>query len=79
MGNDMEGMQHGGGPGGKHGGPGGGMGGMHEKREGMMSQHLMIPRFPPGNDKLQLMMRAEIMQKVGEIVTKYASQLPDKK
>lgn len=34
----------------------------------------LIPVLPPGNEKLQLQMRAEIMQKVGEILAKYAAQ-----
>ena len=69
----MEGMQHGGQSmmgcpmmsGGKMGG---GMSG------GMMGGAML----PPGNEKLQLQMRAEIMQKVGEIMTKYANQVQSK-
>ncbi len=34
----------------------------------------MMPQLPPGNEKLQVQMHAEIMQKVGEIVAKYAAQ-----
>jgi hypothetical protein len=34
----------------------------------------MMPRLPPGNEKLQLQMHGEIMQKVGEILMKYAAQ-----
>jgi hypothetical protein len=34
-----------------------------------------MPMLPPGNEKLQLQMHAEIMQKVGEIVAKYAAQI----
>ncbi len=56
---------------------------MHDKRCGMMrhrgtgmSRMLPMPRLPPGNDKLQLQMEAEILQKIGEIQGKYASQLP---
>jgi hypothetical protein len=37
---------------------------------------VMIPQLPPGNEKQQLQMQAEIQQKVGEIVSKYAGQLP---
>lgn len=37
---------------------------------------VMIPMLPPGNDKQQLLMQAEIQQKVAEIVAKYANQLP---
>jgi len=54
---------------------------MHQKRCGMMrhrgGMHMLpMPRLPPGNDKLQLQMEAEILQKIGEIQGKYASQLP---
>lgn len=41
----------------------------------MMGSHTMIPQLPPGNEKLQLKMQAEIMQKVGEIIAKYADQV----
>jgi hypothetical protein len=34
-----------------------------------------VPQLPAGNEKLQLQMSAEIMQKVGEIVAKYANQI----
>lgn len=37
---------------------------------------VMIPMLPPGNAKQQLLMQAEIQQKVAEIVAKYANQLP---
>ena len=46
----------------------GGMGG------GMMGSR-GLPALPPGNEKLQLQMQAEIMQKVGEIMAKYAAQV----
>jgi len=45
-------------------------------KHGGMGQMIRIPRLPPGHDKLQLQMEAEILQKVGEIQAKYASQLP---
>lgn len=34
----------------------------------------LIPRLPPGNEKLQAQMTAEILQKAGEIASKYAAQ-----
>jgi len=40
------------------------------------AQKIMVPRLPPGNEKLQLLMHAEILQKVGEIEAKYAAHLP---
>lgn len=41
----------------------------------MMGGHAMMPQLPAGNEKLQLKMQAEIMQKVGEIIAKYADQV----
>lgn len=37
----------------------------------------LVPQLPPGNDKLQLKMQAEIMQKVGEIAARYADQVKE--
>ena len=34
-----------------------------------------MPVMPPGNEKLQLQMQAEMMQKKGEILAKYASRV----
>jgi hypothetical protein len=65
-----------------------GMGGMHSgqgMQGGMMGCPMMrqsggggasalIPQLPPGNEKLQTQMTAEIMQKAGEIAAKYAAQ-----
>lgn len=39
----------------------------------------MLPQLPPGNEKLQLQMQAEMMQKMGEIVAKYAAQIKGEK
>jgi len=65
------------GPGGMMG-MGGGMMGKRCKMHGMMGAGAMLhmPRLPAGNDKLQMQMEAEILQKVGEIQAKYAAQLP---
>jgi len=55
----------------------GGMMGMMQQCERMMGArggHAM-PQLPPGNEKLQLQMHAEIMQRVGEILAKYAGQV----
>ena len=67
-----------------------GMQGMHDMTEmmrecqGMMGGHgmmggmsggSMMPQLPPGNEKLQLQMWAEMMQKMGEIAGKYAAQM----
>jgi hypothetical protein len=35
----------------------------------------MMPQLPPGNEKLQLQMWAEMMQRMGEIAGKYAAQV----
>lgn len=69
--NGMEGMHgmHGQGGQGMHGMHGQGMGGMHGMR-GM--------RFPPGYEKLELQMHAEMMESMARIMKKYAAQLPDK-
>ena len=62
-----------------HGMKGGGM--MHGDMMGMMSgckammSSSMTPQLPPGNEKLQLQMQAEIMQKTGEILAKYADRI----
>jgi hypothetical protein len=37
----------------------------------------MMPQLPPGNEKLQLQMQAEMMQKMGEILGKYAERIKD--
>jgi hypothetical protein len=34
-----------------------------------------VPQLPPGNEKLQLQMHAEMMQRMGEILSKYAAQV----
>ena len=56
-----------------------GMMGMMSVCQGMMGGHSagagFVPQLPPGNEKLQLQMSAEIMQKVGEITAKYANQI----
>jgi len=54
------------------GGMGGGM-----MSGGMMDRMIHIPKLPPGNEKLQLMMQAEILQKVGEVQAKYAAQIKE--
>lgn len=53
---------------------GSGMMGCPMMSGGMMGRGMM-PMLPPGNEKLQLQMQAEIMQKVGEIMAKYANQI----
>lgn len=57
-----------------------GMGGMMGMMNGcsqMMGS--ATPHLPPGNDKLQLKMQAEIMQKTAEILSRYADQIGETK
>jgi hypothetical protein len=68
------------GPGMGRGMMGGGMMGGGMMGGGMMGgcpmggPHAML-QLPPGNEKLQLQMHAEMMQRMGEILAKYAAQL----
>ena len=39
----------------------------------------MMPQMPPGNEKLQFQMHAEMMQKMGEIAAKYAERIKEDK
>lgn len=36
-----------------------------------------MPKLPPGNEKLEAQMHAEMMQKMGEIAGRYADRLKD--
>lgn len=38
-----------------------------------------LPRLPPGNEKLELQMHADMMRAMSDILSKYAARLPDKK
>ncbi|MDE2358688.1 MAG: hypothetical protein KGL70_04820 [Betaproteobacteria bacterium] len=53
---------------------GGGMMGM-EPHCGTVGTGSTIPQLPPGNEKLQLKMQGEMMQKMGEILVRYADQI----
>ena len=63
------------------GGMGGGamQGGMMDMMKGchQMVSNTMMPQLPPGNEKLQLQMQAEMMQKMGEILGQYAAKIKD--
>lgn len=50
------------------------MGSCSRMMQGGMMGH-MLYQMPPGNEKLQMQMHAEVMQKIGEIEAKYASQI----
>lgn len=55
---------------------------MHSCRKmmsGAMAGGLMMPQLPPGNEKLQFQMHAEMMQKMGEIAAKYADKIKEGK
>lgn len=54
------------------------MGNCGRTMQGGMTGH-MLPQLPPGNEKLQLQMQAEMMQKMGEVVSKYAAQIKEEK
>ena len=55
------------------------MGTCHRMMGGGMMGGAMMPQLPPGNEKLQLQMQAEMMQKIGEITAKYAAKIKDEK
>ena len=59
----------------------GGMGGMMDMMSGcsQMMGSGATPHLPPGNEKLQLKMQAEIMQKTAEILSRYADQIGETK
>jgi hypothetical protein len=63
----------------EHGMMGGGMMGMMNMMQDcqrmMAGADAMMPKMPPGNEKLQFQMHAEMMQKVGEIAAKYAERI----
>jgi hypothetical protein len=47
---------------------------------GMMrgGSHAM-PHLPPGNEKLELQMHADMMRAMADVLSKYAGRLPDKR
>jgi Spy/CpxP family protein refolding chaperone len=38
-----------------------------------------MPHLPPGNEKLEMQMHADMMRAMADVLTKYAARLPDKK
>jgi len=38
-----------------------------------------MPHLPPGNEKLEMQMHADMMRAIADVMTKYAARLPDKK
>jgi len=65
---------------GGQGGMGSMMGMMQGCRDMMQSGggHGM-PHLPPGNEKLELQMHADMMRAIADVLGKYAARLPDKK
>ncbi|TAL55705.1 MAG: hypothetical protein EPN80_06425 [Pandoraea sp.] len=57
--------------------------GMMDACHGMMNSastdSITMPRLPPGNAKLEFRMRAEMLQKMGEIAAKYANKIKEEK
>ena len=61
---------------------GGGMMDMMSSCHKMMNKKSMaggaaMPQLPPGNEKLEFQMHAEMMQKMGEIALKYADRIKE--
>jgi hypothetical protein len=68
-------------------------GGMGQGMSGMMGMEMMqgcpmmrgggmghgMAHLPPGNEKLELQMHADMMRAMADVLTKYAAKLPDKK
>lgn len=54
------------------------MGSCNRMMQGGSMAHGM-PQLPPGNAKLQLQMHAEMMQKMGEVLAKYAAQVKEER
>ena len=54
------------------------MGSCNRMMQGGSMAHGM-PQLPPGNAKLQLQMHAEMMQRMGEVLAKYAAQVKEDK
>lgn len=54
------------------------MGSCSRMMQGSSMAHGM-PQLPPGNAKLQLQMHAEMMQRMGETLAKYAGQIKEDK
>jgi hypothetical protein len=46
-----------------------------ERMSGSTAGGAMMPELPPGNEKLQFQMHAEMLQKMGEIAEKYAARI----
>ncbi|MEO5883204.1 MAG: hypothetical protein ABIQ06_12370 [Caldimonas sp.] len=72
------------GMGGMGGGDMQGMMGMMNSCQSMMAKakdsgNTAMPQLPPGNEKLEFQMHAEMMQKMGEIAARYAERIKESK
>ncbi len=47
--------------------------------DGAVPGSATMPHLPPGNEKLEFQMHAEMMQKMGEIAAKYAERIKEAK
>lgn len=59
-----------------------GMGGMMGMMQGcpmMQGGGHAMPHLPPGNEKLELQMHADMMKAMADVLAKYAARLPDRK
>ena len=59
-----------------------GMGRMMDRMQGcpmMRGGGHGMPHFPPGSEKLELQMHADMMKAMGDILAKYAARLPERK
>ena len=49
------------------------------KMDGDQAPSALMPKLPPGNEKLEFQMQAEMMQKMGQIAAQYADKIKDAK
>lgn len=56
-----------------------GMGGMMGCPMMMQGGGHAMPHLPPGNEKLELQMHADMMKAMADVLAKYAARLPDRK
>jgi hypothetical protein len=47
----------------------------HQMMMGGQMGAMTMPRLPPGNEKLEMQMRAEMMRKMAEVMDKYAGRI----
>lgn len=47
----------------------------HQMMMGGHMGRMMMPQLPPGNERLQMQMHAEMMRRMAEVLEKYAGQI----